>query len=315
MPMIAAPRSAAPTDAAAAEPGPPLPSVPGVEHRFIDANGIRIHVAEAGAGPPLMLIHGGPQHWYAWRHVIPELSREHRLICPDLRGFGWTEAPRTGYSVAERARDMLAILDALELDTIDLAGHDWGGMIGFRMCFDAPTRVKRFMAISINHPWQRWYPGLTNDWRLWYQVLIALPGLGPWIQRKRPGLIRLMLGLGVGDTSIWAPGEREHYAARMQDTARALGEAKMYRALWTRAGLQDMMSRTQLTMPILLVHGTRDFAVSVRIQRTGWQNHAPSMSLEFVEDGSHWLLNERPQLIVDRAKAFFAVARAPTEVV
>jgi pimeloyl-ACP methyl ester carboxylesterase len=68
-------------------------------------------------------------------------------------------------------------------------------------------------------------------------------------------------------------------------------------------------------MPILLVHGTRDFAVSVRIQRTGWQNHAPSMSLEFVEDGSHWLLNERPQLIVDRAKAFFAVARAPTEVV
>jgi pimeloyl-ACP methyl ester carboxylesterase len=74
-------------------PGPPLPPVEGVEHRFVRANGIRIHVAETGQGPPLMLLHGGPQHWYAWRHIIPELAGEFRLICPDLRGFGWSDVP------------------------------------------------------------------------------------------------------------------------------------------------------------------------------------------------------------------------------
>jgi pimeloyl-ACP methyl ester carboxylesterase len=289
-----------------APPPLPWPVVEGVEHRFVVANGIRIHVAEAGAGPPLMLIHGGPQHWYAWRHVIPSLADSFRLICPDLRGFGWSDAPETGYSIPERAQDMIALLDALELDRIDLAGHDWGGMIGFHMCFAAPERIKRFMAISINHPWQRWWPGLTNDWRLWYQLLLITPGLGPLIQRRIPGFLRLMLRLGVSDPSAtWAPGEREHYAALNQHPARARAQTSMYRALWTPAGLRTMMHSEPLDLPILLIHGTRDFAIGPRIQRTGWQQHAPRMQLELIQGASHWLLNQHPDLIAAKAREFF----------
>jgi pimeloyl-ACP methyl ester carboxylesterase len=213
--------------AASPERPPPLPVVEGIRHRFVQANGITIHVAEAGQGPPLMLLHGGPQHWYAGRHIIPELAGEFRLICPDLRGFGWSDAPRDGYSIAERARDMIGVLDALQMVKVQLAGHDWGGMIGFHMCFDAPTRIDRYMAISIDHPWQRLWPGLSNDWRLWYQLLIVLPVLGPWIQRRIPGFLRFMLRLGVSDQrATWAPGEREHYASVMQEPARATAESR-----------------------------------------------------------------------------------------
>src|SRR3954452_9879506 len=74
-----------------------LPYVEGIAHRWVDAAGLRVHVAEAGDGPPLVLLHGWPQHWYAWRHVIPLLSPHYRVICPDLRGFGWTDAPAGGY--------------------------------------------------------------------------------------------------------------------------------------------------------------------------------------------------------------------------
>ena len=74
----------------------PFPEVEGVQHRFIEAGGLRMHVAEAGQGDPLVLLHGWPQHWYEWRHQIPVLSQHYRVICPDLRGLGWSDAPPRG---------------------------------------------------------------------------------------------------------------------------------------------------------------------------------------------------------------------------
>jgi hypothetical protein len=89
------------------------------------------------------------------------------------------------------------------------------------MCFHARERVDRFMAISITHPWHGW-SSFSNDWRFWYQALLIVPGLGTWIQRRRPGFIRYLLGLGIDDpSSTWAPGEREHYVALAQDPRRA----------------------------------------------------------------------------------------------
>lgn len=70
----------------------------------MQARGVRFHVAEAGTGEPVMLLHGFPQHWYTWRRVIPLLAGEYRLICPDFRGCGWSDAPATGYDTASRGR-------------------------------------------------------------------------------------------------------------------------------------------------------------------------------------------------------------------
>ena len=81
----------------------------GVEHRWVDvAGGLRVHVAEAGEGPPLLLLHGWPQHWWMWREVIPALARSHRVICADLRGHGWTDAPRSGYAKERLASHVIA---------------------------------------------------------------------------------------------------------------------------------------------------------------------------------------------------------------
>ncbi|TMK74421.1 MAG: alpha/beta fold hydrolase [Actinobacteria bacterium] len=95
-----------------------IPAVEGVEHRFVDANGLRVHVAEAGAqdAPPVLLLHGWPQHWYMWRRVMAGLRGEYRLLAPDLRGFGWTEAPGDGYDGETFAADQVALLDALGLE-------------------------------------------------------------------------------------------------------------------------------------------------------------------------------------------------------
>src|SRR5215213_8511844 len=107
------------------------PPMKGATHNYADANGVRIHYAEAGDGPPLLLLHGWPQHHYMWRRVIEELRSNFRVIAPDLRGFGWSEAPGEGYDGDTFARDQIALLDALGIEKASFIGHDWGGWTTF----------------------------------------------------------------------------------------------------------------------------------------------------------------------------------------
>src|SRR3712207_5593291 len=102
-----------------------LPMHSGVEHTDVDLPGVRMHLAESRSGEPVLLLHGFPQHWWEWRHLIPRLAPHHRVICPDLRGFVWTEAPPEGYTTAQQQADVLALLDHLGLSQVRVVAHDW----------------------------------------------------------------------------------------------------------------------------------------------------------------------------------------------
>ena len=134
-----------------------FPHVDGVEHRFVDvraADGpLRVHLAEAGQGEPVLLLHGWPQHWYEWRRQVPLLASRRRLLMPDLRGFGWTEAPGRGYDAETFAADAVALLDALELERVQLAGHDWGGFASLLAGLKHPERFSRILVMNAPVPW------------------------------------------------------------------------------------------------------------------------------------------------------------------
>jgi pimeloyl-ACP methyl ester carboxylesterase len=139
-----------------------------------------MHVAEAGEGPPLLLVHGWPQHWWMWRDLIGPLAEDHRVICPDLRGFGWTEAPPEGYDPEVFANDLANLLEALEIGgPVDLVGHDWGGWTGFMLSLFHPERVRRYLALNVYHPFVALSPrALASAWRFWYQLVIGAPSIG-----------------------------------------------------------------------------------------------------------------------------------------
>src|SRR3954447_1156725 len=175
-----------------------FPHVEGVSHRFVQAGGLRMHVAEAGPadGDPIVLLHGWPQNWYEWRHLVPALSERYRMVMPDLRGLGWTEATRRGYEKEQLARDVVALMDELGLERVRLVGHDWGGYVGFLLCLFEPARVERYLALNIIHPWPRRSPKhLRNVWRMSYQIPLVLPLLGPRATRI-PGLVSRVLQRG-----------------------------------------------------------------------------------------------------------------------
>ena len=163
-------------------------------HRTIEVGAITMHVAEAGSGPPVLLLHGWPQHWYAWRKVVPGLATDHHVICPDLRGFGWSDAPPGRYDKATLAQDIIGLLDAMKLERVDLVAHDWGAWIGFIMCLERPERFDHYLALNMYTPWPE--PpsprAVAVTARLWYQLLIATPGLGPYVIRRTPFVRRLI---------------------------------------------------------------------------------------------------------------------------
>src|SRR4051812_37789796 len=182
-----------------------MPSLDGVEHRYVEVPGARLHVAEAGSGPPVLLVHGWPQHWWVWRKVIPDLARERRVICVDLRGFGWSEAPAGSYDLPDLASDLLVLLDLLEIERVDLIGHDWGGYLGFLLCLRAPERVGHYLALSIVHPWMR--PPLPTPnalLRIAYQFLLAAPALGQGVLRLTPAFVRQVLTQASHPDTSWA---------------------------------------------------------------------------------------------------------------
>jgi pimeloyl-ACP methyl ester carboxylesterase len=171
--------------------GRPMPVVVGAEHRWVDVRGVQLHVAEVGQGRPVVLLHGLLQHWYAWRKLVPLLSGEYRLVCVDLRGFGWSEQARRGYDLASLGSDVVALLDTLGLARVDVVAHDFGAGVAFEMCLRAPHRVGNLISLNMVHPWPERRHLFLNMWRMWFTALWEYPVAGRWccaevIRRTRP---------------------------------------------------------------------------------------------------------------------------------
>jgi pimeloyl-ACP methyl ester carboxylesterase len=289
-----------------------MPDVEGFRHRDVDAAGLRFHVAEAGSGDPVVMLHGWPQHWYAWRKVAPLLAEDRRVICPDLRGFGWSDAPPGAYDKRTLAGDVLALLDALELERVDLVGHDWGAWAGFRLCLDHPERFGHYLALNMYTPWPD--PpspaALPVVLRLWYQAVLATPGLGRALIR-RTDFVRRLITAGAVHRDAWTDEDLEAFASVLREPARAQASVRLYRTfllreMWPFAMGADRGRR--LTVPTLLLHGKRDLAIDHR--RLGrWREHADDMAVELRDDSGHFIAEELPELVAERARALFAGER------
>jgi pimeloyl-ACP methyl ester carboxylesterase len=123
-----------------------------IAHRFIETNGIRMHVVEKGTGPLALLCHGFPESWYSWRHQIHALADAgFRVVAPDMRGYGQTEAPEAidRYSMLHLVGDMIGVLDALGEDNAVIAGHDWGGPVAWHSALLRPDRFRAVIGLSV----------------------------------------------------------------------------------------------------------------------------------------------------------------------
>ncbi|MBL1109592.1 alpha/beta fold hydrolase [Streptomyces sp. 5-8] len=286
----------------------PMPEDAGAAHRRVGIRGTELHLAEyGGTGTPLLMLHGFPQHWYAWHKVARQLSGEYRLLCPDLRGFGWSGATRRGYDMDGLADDVLALLDALGIGgPVGLVGHDWGAFLGFRLCLRAPERFTGYVALNMSHHWPRHRAVLPNLWRLWYTAFVEYPVLGRAVLRHWPGFTRFLLRHQVADPAVWTKAEIDEYASATSASA-AAGQAMFWQyVLRDIPGLfRGTWRRHRLTVPTLLLGGERDSVIAPSLL-AGAERYADELSVRLVPGAGHHLPQERPEAVAEAIREHFA---------
>jgi pimeloyl-ACP methyl ester carboxylesterase len=269
------------------------PELPGVRHEFVDAGGLRTHLALAGPedGPPILLVHGWPQNWWSWRHVIPGLAGRFRVIAPDLRGHGWTEAPTEGYDKEQLSADLLAVLDALGIERATWIGHDWGGWTGLLAALRAPARLHRMLALSIPHPWVPLKLSRAAV-LMSYQGPISLPLLGPRVADR---MARAILQSGRGPDPL-AEADVALFAEHIPPEV----TVAMYRTFVTREVVPVARGRyadAVLQVPTTVVVGALDPVT--RGMRAGPVRGQPQLRVEVLDRVAHWVPEQRPQDVID----------------
>jgi pimeloyl-ACP methyl ester carboxylesterase len=153
-------------------------------HRFVETNGIRMHVAEQGSGPLVVLCHGFPESWYSWRHQIAALAAAgFHAVAPDMRGYGKSDQPEAidQYTLLHLVGDMVGLVDALGEETAVIAGHDWGAPVAWHAALLRPDRFRAVIGLSVPYrPRGRVRPTSVmpqTDDAVFYQLHFQAPGV------------------------------------------------------------------------------------------------------------------------------------------
>lgn len=284
---------------------PVLPDVNGVEHRYVELPGLRMHVAQAGGGEPIVLLHGA-FHWYEWHQMIPALAAHHRVICPDLRGSGWTDAPRHGYTRDQHVADVVALLDALEIERATLVSRDLHAITGYALCWDRPDRVVRHVAIGVPPLFVTLPAKVMPKFRhLWHQEVLAVPGLGPaLVGRGRQRVARHMLAYPPG-RHPWTAEEDEIFLATLRDPDRARALSAMCRHMvLPEIGriLRGNYRARRLVTPTLVAAGAADTLFTPELVRELLEDsdaYADHVDVASVHGAAHHQPAEQPERLVE----------------
>jgi pimeloyl-ACP methyl ester carboxylesterase len=282
----------------------------GTDHRAVTIQApdgpLALHVQEAGSGPPLLLLHGWPQHARIWHKLVPLLAPDFRLVMPDLRGFGSSAVPAGGYNPARFAEDAIALLDALGIERAGVIGHDWGGFTSYLLGLRYPHRISGIVVCNSPHPWAT--PDLRavlELWRLWYVLVVASPAGARIVASRRfiPWLVRL-----GGRRPVFDDTEAERYAAPLREPPRARASQLLYRH-YLKAAFEVFVKRahsgSRLTVPARAVFGADDFYIAVS-NTLGGERHADDWSVRLLEGCGHWTPEERPEAVAEAARELFS---------
>lgn len=274
------------------------PTIPGVRRSFVTARGVRFHVTESGPadGRPVVVLHGWPQHHYAYRDLLADPPEGLRIIAPDLPGYGWSGPPPHKWAKEDVASDVLALLDVLGLEKVLLVGHDWGGYVGYRMLLREPDRFDGYLVLNMAHPWVRPTTVLRQLWRfLAYQPLIATAGV-PLQEHTR--FLRWLIGSAMTDRNAVGPDVVRIFADRFRDPVCARAATDTYRTFWLRE-IPDAArnpERRRATIPIRALFGVDDVAVHHSLAAADTAR-ADDYTFEPVTGCGHFVADERPDLV------------------
>jgi pimeloyl-ACP methyl ester carboxylesterase len=251
------------------------------ESLMLDVNGIRLHTVTTGQGPTVLLLHGFPDTHIVWRKQVGALAAAgYRVLAPDLRGYGRSDAPPGihDYTLEKLRGDVLGLLDALHIDKVSLVGHDWGGLIGWQLAALAPERIERFVAMSTGHPSAIARAGILQHLRMTYVLGFILPGIAEHTLRAGDWFIMRQF---TGE-----PGQADHWKRDLSPPGRLSAALNYYRANLVLA-LPHGYPRVKV--PVMGIWSDCDPALGEKQMRDSARYVDAAFRFERIHDADHWL--------------------------
>jgi pimeloyl-ACP methyl ester carboxylesterase len=289
---------------------PPNPP-DGFTSQFINANGLRQHVVIGGDGPPLLLVHGWPQFWYAWRLVMPGLARQFQVIAVDQRGRGQTSKPQPGpsgqgYDTATLADDLAALMDALGHQQFAVACHDTGMDIAYALAADHPGRVDRLAVAEAVLPGVTPFPPLflpqAEDERAFHFMFNKLPTMNVQLVQGREEIyFGFIFAVDAGTQQLPADTVRVYIDELASSPASLSGSFGYYRASDATATQNEQRVKQKLTLPVLAIGGAESLGTGVAGTMELAADNVESLVIPGV---GHWVPEQAPTELLAALTSF-----------
>ena len=280
--------------------------------RYIDTGDLRQHAVIGGEGPPLLLVHGWPENWYAWRLVMPALAREFEVIAVDQRGIGLSGKPKDGYDTGTLAKDLVALMDALGHDRFAVVGHDTGLAIGYALAADHPDRVERVALIDIPGPPiaaaspPLFVPEAINN-RLWHIPFNRVN------HEMTELLVRGREEIFFGyEFNIQGGGDKlpepvlQYYYDLFRDAEALRASFGIYRAWDAILSQNAERAKHPLTMPVLAIGGALSYGDHVEHMM---KPLASDVTGVVIPGAGHWVAEQKPDELLAALTGFLAPYR------
>jgi len=273
--------------------------------------GVRIHCVIGGEGPPVVLLHGFPQHWREWRRLMPALADAgYTVVAPDLRGFGHSDKPLDGFDVGTVSEDIRQLVRQLGQPPVSLVGHDVGASIAYPWAAAYPDEVQRLVLIeglpagleppSAGMPMLRGKP-------LWHLAFGSTPDVPETLLANRERtLVEFLLRHGAYDPTTFSDDEIEAYTRPFAALGGTRGALAHIRAIPRSAELNRQLSERKLTMPVLAIGAALSYGPHMA---DGARQFAEHVTGVVAERSGHWIPEERPVWLVEQLMSFFGADR------
>lgn len=272
----------------------------GFEHRIVDCNGIRLHVAEARPAnitdqtPLVVFLHGFPEHWWSWRNQLTAMrDAGYWAVAPDLRGYGESDKPWdvAEYEVEKLAGDVAGLIRALGREKALVVGHDWGGVVAWAFAMEHPDMLERLAILNVPHPLQmlkglRTYKQLMKSWYIFFFQLPKLPELA--IAKDDYAFVRKTF---AGDRVPEEEIERYVEALRIPGVVRSA--VNYYRAVIRRVASGRIPKTRIIDRPVLVIWGDRDRFLGKEMAEPP-PRYVPNARTVHLDNATHWVQRDEP---------------------
>jgi pimeloyl-ACP methyl ester carboxylesterase len=277
-----------------------------MDHHHADLGDVRLHYVTAGSGLPVVLLHGWPQSWYEWRHIIPALAERYYVIAPDLRGLGDSSRPTEGYDKRTVGGDIWRLAhDVLGIDAFYLVGHDWGGPTAYAVAAAHPAAVRKLAILDVTIPGDG-RPNISQGGRRWHHAFHQTPDLPESLVTSREDIYLgwFYRNYGARPDAIAEADIAEYLRVYRQPGALRAG-FNYYRAI-----PQDMADNAataaafKLPMPVLALGGDRSWGRGMEVVES-LRALAVDVRGGMLDNCGHWMPEEQPAELLRWLLAFF----------